>query len=138
MKLTGHKTEAVYRRYAIVSEADLAAGVERLATLHSALAKVTSTVVPMEEARQARTATVQPQSGGETGSADTRPPTLTPRSTEVPRRGVEPLHPCGRRILSPLRLPVPPPRRARQRSRFARHPPARDHRGAAERPAHRA
>src|SRR5438876_3014542 len=28
----------------------------------------------------------------------------------VPRRGVEPLSPCGRRILSPLRLPVPPPR----------------------------
>jgi integrase len=33
MKLTGHKTEAVYRRYAIVSEADLAEGVERLAAL---------------------------------------------------------------------------------------------------------
>ena len=38
---------------------------------------------------------------------------VTSRFAKVPRRGVEPLHPCGRRILSPLRLPVPPPRRAR-------------------------
>lgn len=35
MKLTGHKTEAVYRRYAIVSEADLAEGVRRLAAMSS-------------------------------------------------------------------------------------------------------
>jgi hypothetical protein len=34
MKLTGHKTETVYRRYAIVSPADLKAGVEKLAKLH--------------------------------------------------------------------------------------------------------
>ncbi len=34
MKLTGHKTEAVYRRYAIVAEADLADGVRKLAALH--------------------------------------------------------------------------------------------------------
>src|SRR5437867_1837117 len=47
MKLTGHKTEAVYRRYAIVSEADLAAGVTRLAVLHESLTKATRTVVPM-------------------------------------------------------------------------------------------
>ena len=33
MKLTGHKTESVYRRYAIVSERDLAEGVGRLAGL---------------------------------------------------------------------------------------------------------
>lgn len=33
MKLTGHKTEAVYRRYAIAAEADLREGVEKLAHL---------------------------------------------------------------------------------------------------------
>lgn len=33
MKLTGHKTEAVYRRYAIVSESDLNEGVAKLARL---------------------------------------------------------------------------------------------------------
>ena len=32
MKLTGHKTEAVYRRYAIVCEADLTEGLKKLAT----------------------------------------------------------------------------------------------------------
>jgi len=36
MKITGHKTEAVYRRYAIVSEADLSEGLKKLARLHSA------------------------------------------------------------------------------------------------------
>ncbi len=35
MKLTGHKTENVYRRYAIVSEADLSEGLKKLAALHS-------------------------------------------------------------------------------------------------------
>jgi integrase len=36
MKLTGHKTEAVYRRYAITSAADLSEGVAKLAALHGA------------------------------------------------------------------------------------------------------
>ena len=35
MKLTGHKTEAVYRRYAIADAASLAEGVEKLARLHA-------------------------------------------------------------------------------------------------------
>jgi len=33
MQLTGHKTEAVYRRYAIVSEGDLGAGLDKLHAL---------------------------------------------------------------------------------------------------------
>ena len=47
MKLTGHKTESVYRRYAIVSEADLSAGVAKLAALHDGDAKRTPTVIPL-------------------------------------------------------------------------------------------
>jgi hypothetical protein len=35
MKLTGHKTENVYRRYAFVSDADLSEGVAKLAALGS-------------------------------------------------------------------------------------------------------
>ena len=47
-KLTGHKTESVYRRYAIVAEADLAEGVQKLARAPSAQACVTlRTVVPL-------------------------------------------------------------------------------------------
>ncbi len=48
MKLTGHKSESVYRRYAIVSETDLAEGVQRLAALPS------RTVSATEVARAAK------------------------------------------------------------------------------------
>ena len=33
MKLVGHKTESIYRRYAIATEKDLEEGVEKLARL---------------------------------------------------------------------------------------------------------
>jgi hypothetical protein len=36
MRMVGHRTEAVYRRYAIVSESDLRAAAERLGALHAA------------------------------------------------------------------------------------------------------
>ena len=37
MKLTGHKTVSVYRRYAIVAKEDLTEGVSKLARLHERL-----------------------------------------------------------------------------------------------------
>ena len=49
MKLTGHKTEAVYRRYAITSTADLSEGVAKLATLHES-EKAARTVLPFATA----------------------------------------------------------------------------------------
>jgi hypothetical protein len=57
MKLTGHKTEAVYRRYAITSAADLAEGVAKLAVLHG-VAGESRTVLPFTSD------TVRAQSGG--------------------------------------------------------------------------
>jgi hypothetical protein len=53
MKLTGHKTESVYRRYAIVSEADLSVGVAKLAALHMTVSD-TRRVVPFMPASDAR------------------------------------------------------------------------------------
>jgi integrase len=46
MKLTGHKTESVYRRYAIVSEADLAVGVGKLAKLHASSRTIPAQATP--------------------------------------------------------------------------------------------
>lgn len=54
MKLTGHKTEAVYRRYAIADAAVLREGVEKLARLHAAAKPEPATVVPIAEARSSR------------------------------------------------------------------------------------
>jgi len=36
MKMVGHKTEAIYRRYAIVDEGMVREGAEKLANLHAA------------------------------------------------------------------------------------------------------
>ncbi|MBW3553721.1 MAG: site-specific integrase [Gemmatimonadetes bacterium] len=49
MKLTGHKTEVVYRRYAIADAAALAEGVEKLTKLHATSSAERRTVVPIRE-----------------------------------------------------------------------------------------
>jgi integrase len=56
MKLTGHKTEAVYRRYAITSAADLSEGVAKLSALHDSTVAA-RTVLPFT------TGTIRAQSG---------------------------------------------------------------------------
>lgn len=49
MKLVGHKTEASYRRYAIVCEADLSEGVKKLAALGTNKCDdQTGRIVPLE------------------------------------------------------------------------------------------
>ena len=41
-----------------------------------------------------------------------RPPRFRARRNSVAKTGLEPVRPCGRRILNPLRLPIPPLRLA--------------------------
>lgn len=53
MQLTGHKTEAVYRRYAITSARDLAEGVRKLAALHDTAKGTRSALVIPAETRRA-------------------------------------------------------------------------------------
>ena len=53
-----------------------------------------------------------------------------PTRCSVPKTGLEPVRPCGRRILNPLRLPIPPLRltdEGRDRSRFFCDPPPLEH-----------
>ena len=47
MKLTGHKTESVYRRYALVAETDQREGVAKLALLHAAQVTASAPVIPL-------------------------------------------------------------------------------------------
>jgi integrase len=53
MKLTGHKTESVYRRYAIVSETDLSVGVAKLAALHATDKDAPRTIRPFTRSNDA-------------------------------------------------------------------------------------
>jgi integrase len=51
MKMVGHKTEAIYRRYAIVAEADLVAGGEKLSGLHQIQGFTARSIIPFPESR---------------------------------------------------------------------------------------
>ncbi len=48
MQLIGHKTESIYRRYAITKERDLREGVKKLAALDLAVG-ASRTVLPMRK-----------------------------------------------------------------------------------------
>jgi integrase len=48
MKMVGHKTKAIYRRYAIVAEADLVAGGEKLTSLHQVQGFTTRSIIPFQ------------------------------------------------------------------------------------------
>lgn len=48
MQITGHKTESVYKRYAIVAESDIAAGVGKIAALYHAESDGPAKVVSIE------------------------------------------------------------------------------------------
>jgi hypothetical protein len=47
MKLIGHKTESMFRRYAITNEADLSDGLAKLALLHAKDHETAPTMVPL-------------------------------------------------------------------------------------------
>ena len=49
MKMLGHRTESIYRRYAIVDEAILKEGAAKLQTLHEAQAPA-APVIPLTKA----------------------------------------------------------------------------------------
>jgi len=68
MKLTGHKTEAVYRRYAITSAADLSEGVAKVAILHSATV-VSRGVLPFGRRQNEDNRKSESQTGGAQGVA---------------------------------------------------------------------
>jgi integrase len=58
MKLSGHKTESIYRRYAIVSEADLAEGVRKVASLSADERASAGRVVELRTPVNSKTSTV--------------------------------------------------------------------------------
>jgi len=106
MKLTGHKTESVYRRYAIVSEADLSEGVRKLAVIH----EVGGVGVELEGDPGKGTSTELTQSESERIEAAEG----DSRNLNVFNAGGGTRTPTGckpYRILSPARLPVSPLRR---------------------------
>jgi hypothetical protein len=80
MKLTGHKTESVYRRYAIVSEADLSEGLKKLAQLHEGERHPSIPRTVTEQLQLPQNAL----SGRTDGS-------LTTRWKMVPETGIEPV-----------------------------------------------
>ena len=58
MKLVGHKTEAIYRRYAIEVESDLLAGGEKLDGTHQIQGLAKPTVIPFPKSHGHKPGTI--------------------------------------------------------------------------------
>jgi integrase len=63
MELVGHKTESMYRRYAICDESMLKDGAEKLAALHILEGQTTGQVVPIRSQVENSSAQVRPKRG---------------------------------------------------------------------------
>jgi integrase len=51
MKMVGHRTESIYRRYAIADEAMLREGAEKLAALHASVGEAPRRIVVLRDAQ---------------------------------------------------------------------------------------
>src|SRR5262249_59643350 len=105
----GWKTDAMFRRYAITDEQDQREAQEKLDAAFATRGRRTSFRSATTVARSAVWAAC-----GQTARSE-HPAGRAMRGNVaeclMPRRGIEPLSPCGRAVLSRLRLPGPPPRR---------------------------
>jgi len=54
MRMTGHETESIYRRYAIVDETMLREGADKLAAYHSAAKSSRGSVRPLKSPESAK------------------------------------------------------------------------------------
>ena len=109
MKLTGHKTESVYRRYAIVCEADLSEGVKKLAALHKKAVNSppSRAVIPLP----GRSATKVPQSNTISGYQPNPENAVSAGNHECRGRDSNSHGPCDPRDFKSRVSTIPPPRR---------------------------
>jgi len=105
MKMVGHRTESIYRRYAIVDEAMLKEGAVKLQILHDTQQGPASNVVSLVDVTRSRrlgssTGRVTGRTGGKIGCGSRGKSSKSEEKIMVGRDGIEPPTP-GFSVLSP-------------------------------------